>query len=103
MNGLQENLRKIHVDATKGLSPDQYIVYGSEKVYDAFDEFEHENTMDPFTIKPGNLDNILIEAMQVLQKEIDIKRKEFQHSGSFLAKVDKILDYRGKEVYTCEQ
>ena len=87
----------------------KYIIRGSEEVYDAFDEFEHANPMDPIEVRALSIDGAVDEGMKILQQKINQERFEagFVSSvgsscgqyGMYVARVDEVLDTAGNVLY----
>ena len=78
-----------------------YIVAGVEEVYDAFDEFEHSNAIDPVEVKASSIEDAITKGRKILQSKIDGSRRKggFMTHGSFSASVTKVLDLKGNVLY----
>jgi len=80
----------------------KYIISGVEEVYDAFDEFEHENKMADISINAGSLEEAIGRARTGLQKKINKEREGFTSSGMFIARVTAVKDEKGETIYANE-
>ena len=79
------------------LEMEEYTVHGEEEVLDAFDEFEHYNTLEPVNVKACSPESAADIGYSELQKQINEKRKG-NNSGTFSAYVTKIY-FDGKLVF----
>ncbi len=79
----------------------RYTIRAVEDVYDAFDEFEHRNALDPFTIEAASLDAALREGGRIARERNDDYRKKggFWSSGTFSVSVAEVLDEAGNVLY----
>lgn len=79
----------------------RYVINGVELVYDAFDDFEHENIWPIFTLKATSLKDAIYKGRIILQGQIDEAREKMGclSSGTFEAEVDRVLNKRGKVLY----
>lgn len=75
----------------------EYKVFGIEHVYDAFDTYEHANSLPPVTLVASTVADALDRARQALQSDITESRRSggFLSSGMFLAEVIRVVDADG--------
>ncbi len=93
----------------KTLKLNKYIIKGVEEVYDAFDEFEHNNPLDPIEVVAASIDEAVNIAREKFQQEICKQRLESGHisslqsssgpHGMYFAHVNEVVDMDGKSVY----
>jgi hypothetical protein len=76
-----------------------YLIRGVEEVYDAFDDFEHENGYPHFEVKAASLEKAIVDAERLMQEKIDSDRREYRGSGTFTARVREVLDIDGNRLY----
>lgn len=77
----------------------KYTIYGVEHVYDAFDEYEHPNGLEPLTIEAANVSEAYEKAWRSLQDSVNQSRKGFMSSGSFFTEVIRIMDPFGRCIF----
>ncbi|MEA2036261.1 MAG: hypothetical protein U9O94_02045 [Nanoarchaeota archaeon] len=87
----------------------RYIVKGVEEVYDASDEFERNNPLDPIEVEAASIDDAVNIGRERFQQKICQRRLESGHisslqssggpSGMYFAHVNEVLDVSGKSVY----
>lgn len=66
---------------------EKYIATGVEEVYDAFDEYEHDNSLGQIALYAPDKKEAEETARKLFQKKVNIKRVGFMATGSFFAKV----------------
>jgi len=78
-----------------------YIVKGVEEVYDAFDEFEHNNPLDPIEVRAKDVDDAVAKGKEILQAKIDEYRREggYMSKGMFIVHIIEVLDPGGNVLY----
>ncbi|NIO22142.1 MAG: hypothetical protein GTN76_15795 [Candidatus Aenigmarchaeota archaeon] len=91
----------------------KYIIEGVEEVFDEFDEFEHENPIEPFTVEAASLKSAKTIGEKILQQKINLDRfkrgyvSTSENSagqwGMYVASVKRILDEKGKVLYDCKK
>jgi hypothetical protein len=70
----------------------EYRVYGVEHVYDALDEYEHGNPLDPVSLRANSVVDALDQAAQALQSAVNVARQGFMASGTFSVEVIRVVD-----------
>jgi len=75
-----------------------FLAYMGEEVYDAFDDYEHDNILPTLAIGSSSLDEAKSLALSLSGRYIDIQRKGFLHSGSFTPVVYDIKDARDEVI-----
>jgi hypothetical protein len=75
----------------------EYLVKGVEEVLDSFDEFEHDNELEPIIVKAVSVSDAVSKGTEALQERVDKYRREggFISSGSFTAYATEVRDSRG--------
>ncbi len=78
-----------------------FVIKGGEDVYDAFDEFEHTNILEPVTVNTSSLVEAKNAGCRVLQDRVDEdrKRRGCWSTGTFSVGVHEVLDGKGKTLY----
>ena len=69
---------------------EKYIAIGVEEVYDAFDEYEHDNPLGKITLYAPNKTDAEETARKLFQNQVYNARKGFMATGSFFAKITEI-------------
>ncbi len=77
-----------------------YIIEGVEDVYDAFDNYEHSNVMEPLIVQAFSVKHAMQRGGKILQSIINEQRQDFMHSGWFSAHINEVRDSDGKVLYT---
>ncbi len=77
----------------------EYTIKGVEEVYDAFDDFEHENDLPILSVNAISVEEAIKDAESIMQGRIDKDRRRCACTGTFIFRVDEVSDKRGNLVY----
>lgn len=72
----------------------KYLIKSVEHVYDAFDEYEHANTLKPLVIEADSVKDAAMIGQKLLQDQIHNNRKEggFLSSGTFIVELKSVTE-----------
>jgi hypothetical protein len=72
----------------------KYLVKSVEHVYDAFDDYEHANTLEPLVVEADSVEDAAIAGYKLLQGQVDKERREggFLSSGTFIVELKSVSE-----------
>jgi hypothetical protein len=80
----------------------EYRITGIEEVYDAWDDLENENMLDPISVESATVLGAIDVGTRALEKIISEKRKDCWSSGTFIPRVYQVHDDHGMLVHQGE-